>query len=383
MKNIAVNKRLIISLLILAGLGIAVLGLSFVLSSSNFRIGLEGLPAQFNPVLENASESVVGNQIILNNRRATLFLTATPPAVIPAAPLNAPPGEHLFAALDPLLWIHNENLLPVEPGERAIEDIALEDIALEEIAEVLAPFRSADERFYPIAVPGDYPELFLPVLIMLSEALQGFVDEDVFASWDALMANPRSWRDSGYFDRAYELLDEWANRGIISPQWWDMDEPAYRDAALEGRAGLFPHFLSWKRQAPAEERFYWKIIPAISGAGVRNVRPVIRAAIWSNTAASQLNGRDSDSGAATNRRSESAAATSSSSSIAGLLEKLPQRHRDTAARLIRAVQGRASRERIITLTGWTPAILGGTVINKEDRDARTLLASADSWIIVR
>ncbi|AHC16452.1 hypothetical protein [Salinispira pacifica] len=346
--------------------------LTVLLVPSRFRVGAAGLPSEFTSVIETAMDSVVSGNMSLGENRADLHLTAPSPAIIPAAPMNAPAGEHLFAALDPMVWIHNENLIPRQPGGRV-----LEDYPLEEMADALTPFVSSEDRFYPVAIPGDYPELFLPVLVMLSESLQGFVNEEVFDSWDELLANPRTWRDSGYFDRAYELLDDWANRGIISPQWWDMDEPAYRDAALEGRAGLFPHYLSWKRLAPAEERFYWKVIPAVSGRGVRTIRPVTRAAVWSAGSRSTALIESSPSG------SPSGSASPSPASTAGLLEKLPEKHRETASRLIRAVQGRTSRERIVTHTGWTPAISGSSVVNKEDRDARTMLASADFWIIVR
>lgn len=340
--------------------------LTVLLLPSRFRVGMEGIPSDFTSVIKKAMDSVVNGKMILRETRADLHLTSTSPGIFSAPALSASAGEHSVAALDPMIWIHNENLLPREFGGRL-----LENLTLEELSEVLAPFSSADDRFYPIAVPGDYPELFLPVLVLLSESLQGFVDEDVFASWDGLMANPRTWRNSGYFDRAYELLDDWANRGIISPQWWDMDEPAYRDAALEGRAGLFLHFLSWKRMAPAEQQFFWKSLPAFSGRNVRNVRPVTRTAVWSNTPAPRLSGRDRGSGA-----------SSPILPSAELLDKLPERHRETASRLIRAMHGSASRERIVTRTGWTPAVMGGSVVNKEDRDARTFLASADSWIVV-
>jgi hypothetical protein len=150
--------------------------------------------------------------------------------------------------------------------------------------------------------------------------------------------------ESEFFADAFHLLDRWAETGIISPEWQDIDEPAYYDLMEQRRAGAFILPLSWKRAQSRDLSFSWEIIAILPGENLRTY---------------QLTGR------------------------VMLMRTTPQRSTAESLAAIEAELGDPEAARLLVgSTGWVPAVSSGPFVNREDRDSRAAVFGADGWVVI-
>jgi hypothetical protein len=319
------GRRLIVTLsmtfllLVVAGIGIMAQrsGRIRISAPADFIIAISTIASEL-PQLEP-------DMLEESDRRPDLEIFSADPG------LRSSPGAGFFAA-DPLLWVYDRQLIPLdrEPG------------SLQEFASIASNRWQGDG--YPILIPGDAPVLLLPILVKIQTDLTGSVNEEALETWNDLIASPATWRESEFFADAFHLLDRWAETGIISPEWQDIDEPAYYDLMEQRRAGAFILPLSWKRAQSRDLSFSWEIIAILPGENLRTY---------------QLTGR------------------------VMLMRTAPRRSTAESLAAIEAELGDPEAARLLVgSTGWVPAVSSGPFVNREDRDSRAAVFGADGWVVI-
>ncbi len=234
-------------------------------------------------------------------------------------------------AVDPLVWILDKDQLPLESF----------DIRLQEFGTIVLSHWKGES--YPILIPGDVPDLILPILIKLQEDITAKPPLEVLENYDDFLLTTRELRTYAFFNETFALLDEWVSIGALSPQWEDFDETAFRKAVSERDSAVFLHNLSWKRTQPKDISFFWTVLPVIPGEG------------------------------------------RSSFSVTGKALELTISPRKAVDEELQAIRERMKSAEVpaslIENTGYVPTVWSGPFINKEDRDSRSVLRGAADWII--
>jgi len=234
-------------------------------------------------------------------------------------------------AVDPLVWILDEDLLPLKSH----------DIRLQGFDTVILSLWEGEG--YPILIPGDIPGLILPILIKLQEDITGEPPLNVLKNFNDYLLTIHELRTYDFFDEAFALLDKWVSTGALSPQWEDYDETAFRKAVKERDSAVFLQNLSWKRMQPKDLSFFWTALLVIPGEG-RNRFSITGKALE--------------------------------------LTISPRKAVNEELQVIRErMRGAEVPAALIKYTGYVPTIRTGPFTNKEDRDSRSVLRGAADWIV--
>jgi hypothetical protein len=311
---------------------LAILVVVFAATAGNSAVRISVEPAGLEEFVSETAETLSSGEQGDTPFSLTFVETRADVSIRRGFPAERLPSLRGVLGFDPLVWIVDGELLPGIDAGVSLQDLAGKAASM------------WDRPGYPLIVPGDAPRLMLPILVKLQEDVSASVPREALVRWDELLENPGSWRASGLFDQAYALLDDWARRGILDSQWYDIDEPGFYSLIGQRQAGAFISSLSWKRRQSRELSFSWKVLPVVPGAGRRNYRMTAR--------------------------------------VVEISADPRRRAAEDAETLMAALSSADAARLLVGMTGLVPAVLDGPFVNREDRDSRGAAAGAVGWIVL-
>jgi len=308
---------------------IAVTGIA-IISQRHVRIHPENENVTFFlESLINRQDDESKNEVIkfkLKDKGADVEILSPTPGIYKVKTQNSK-----IIAVDPLVWILDDNQLPLKSLDFRLQEFGAVALSLWQ------------NEGYPILIPGDIPDLILPILIKLQEDITEEPPLNVLKNYNDFLLTTRELRSCNLFNEAFALLDNWVDIGALSPQWEDFDETAFLKAVNNRNSAAFLQNLSWKRMQSKDISFFWTVLPIIPGEGI------------------------------------------SSYSITGKALELTIHSRKAVEEELQIIREKMKSTEasasLMEYTGYVPTTWTGPFMNKEDRDSRSALQGAADWII--